>query len=117
MRFRISRWRRFEVPPSGDLRFGPPKGGISIRRSAGGQRPVESEAETSPSPGLNYFGLSLSVWALLQPPLPLQLFLPLQPLSLPLQPPWPLQLFLPLQSCLPASPPFAALPAALVSSA
>jgi hypothetical protein len=41
----------------------------------------------------------------LQPPLPLQLFCPLQLLlSLPpLQPPWPLQLFLPLQSCLPVS--------------
>src|SRR5579875_1506643 len=36
----------------------------------------------------------------LQPPLPLQLFLPLQPLSLLLQPPWPLQSFLPLQECL-----------------
>ena len=35
-----------------------------------------------------------------QPPLPLQLFLPLQPLSLDLQPPWPLQSFLPLQECL-----------------
>src|SRR5271156_4546975 len=34
------------------------------------------------------------------PPLPLQLFLPLQPLSLALQPPWPLQSFLPLQECL-----------------
>src|SRR5580765_4513067 len=35
-----------------------------------------------------------------QPPLPLQLFLPLQPLSLVLQPPLPLQSFLPLQACL-----------------
>src|SRR5580698_7424437 len=35
-----------------------------------------------------------------QPPLPLQLFLPLQPLSLALQPPLPLQSFLPLQACL-----------------
>ena len=34
-----------------------------------------------------------------QPPLPLQLFLPLQPLSLLLQPPCPLQSFLPLQEC------------------
>ncbi len=32
-----------------------------------------------------------------QPPLPLQEFLPLQPLSPLLQPPWPLQPFLPLQ--------------------
>jgi hypothetical protein len=36
----------------------------------------------------------------LQPPLPLQLFLLLQPMSPVLQPPWPLQLFMPLQSCL-----------------
>jgi hypothetical protein len=34
-----------------------------------------------------------------QPPLPLQEFFPLQPLSLVLQPPWPLQSFLPLQLC------------------
>src|SRR5258708_3089485 len=34
-----------------------------------------------------------------QPPLPLQEFLPLQPLSLDLQPPLPLQEFLPLQAC------------------
>jgi hypothetical protein len=38
--------------------------------------------------------------ATLQPPLPLQLFLPLQPMSPVLQPPLPLQLFMPLQSCL-----------------
>jgi hypothetical protein len=38
-----------------------------------------------------------------QPPLPLQLFLALQPLSLDLHPPWPLQSFLPLQECLPVS--------------
>jgi len=36
----------------------------------------------------------------LQPPLPLQEFLPLQPMSPVWQPPWPLQLFIPLQSCL-----------------
>jgi hypothetical protein len=36
----------------------------------------------------------------LQPPLLLQLFLPLQPMSPVLQPPLPLQLFRPLQSCL-----------------
>src|SRR3569833_2435010 len=34
-----------------------------------------------------------------QPPLPLQLFLALQPLLLVLQPPWPLQSFFPLQEC------------------
>jgi hypothetical protein len=39
-------------------------------------------------------------WLVLQPPLPLQEFLPLQPLSPVLQPPWPLQEFMPLQSCL-----------------
>jgi hypothetical protein len=38
--------------------------------------------------------------ATLQPPLPLQLFLPLQPISPVVQPPLPLQLFMPLQSCL-----------------
>jgi hypothetical protein len=42
----------------------------------------------------------LSAIALLQPPLPLQSFLPLQPLALDLQPPMPLQSFWPLQSCL-----------------
>ena len=35
-----------------------------------------------------------------QPPLPLQVFLPLQPASLVLQPPLPLQEFCPLQACL-----------------
>src|SRR3954470_588687 len=40
-----------------------------------------------------------------QPPLPLQLFLPLHPLSLDLQPPLPLQLFWPLQACLSLSAP------------
>ena len=34
-----------------------------------------------------------------QPPLPLQVFLPLQPMSLVLQPPWPLHAFLFLQEC------------------
>jgi hypothetical protein len=38
--------------------------------------------------------------AALQPPLPLQSFLPVQPCALVLQPPWPLQLLRPLQSCL-----------------
>src|SRR5580704_12289899 len=44
---------------------------------------------------LSSFGASL----LAQPPLPLQEFLPAQPLSPALQLPWPLQPFLPLQSC------------------
>jgi hypothetical protein len=54
----------------------------------------------------------------LQPPLPLQLFWPLQLLlSLPpLQPPCPLHEFLPLQSCLPASLLGALVPGALVLS-
>jgi len=34
-----------------------------------------------------------------QPPLPLQEFFPLHPLSLVLQPPWPLHSFCPLQAC------------------
>ncbi len=43
----------------------------------------------------------------LQPPLPLQEFCPLQPLSPDLQPPLPLQEFLPLQECLsPLNPVF-----------
>lgn len=50
----------------------------------------------------------------MQPPLPLQEFLPEQPLSPALQPPWPLQLFLPLQSCLPMSPLGALVPGELV---
>ena len=40
---------------------------------------------------------------LAQPPLPLQEFFPLQPLSLVLQPPCPLHSFWPLHECLPAS--------------
>jgi hypothetical protein len=42
--------------------------------------------------------------AALQPPLPLQLFLPLQPISPVVQPPLPLQLFMPLQSCFSTAP-------------
>src|SRR2546423_9105474 len=60
----------------------------------------------------------LSSPLVLQPPLPLQLFLPLQPLSPVLQPPWPLQSFLPLQSCLPFSASatvFASSPVATIS--
>src|SRR6202167_3822297 len=43
--------------------------------------------------GVNYFP------SVAQPPLPLQEFLALQPLSLDLQPPLPLQEFWPLQAC------------------
>lgn len=46
----------------------------------------------------SYFGILEPSVA--QPPLPLQLFFPLQPLSLLLQPPCPLQSFLPLHECL-----------------
>src|SRR5580693_4993424 len=45
-------------------------------------------------PGLLHYFPSVA-----QPPLPLQEFLPLQPLSLDLQPPLPLQEFWPLQAC------------------
>jgi hypothetical protein len=47
--------------------------------------------------------LAMGDQATLQPPLPLQLFLPLQPISLVVQPPLPLQLLRPLQSCLSAA--------------
>lgn len=50
----------------------------------------------------------------MQPPLPLQEFLPEQPLSPAWQPPLPLQLFWPLQSCLPVSPLGALVPGELV---
>jgi hypothetical protein len=56
-----------------------PKGGRHIRRPPDGKR------------GPDYL--------LAQPPLPLQEFLPEQPLSPALQLPCPLQEFLPLQSC------------------
>ena len=49
------------------------------------------------SEGYAWGGLEPSV---AQPPLPLQLFLALQPLSPDLQPPVPLHSFLPLQECL-----------------
>lgn len=45
------------------------------------------------------FFICLSEALVAQPPLPLQEFFPLQPLSLVLQPPWPLQEFLPWQEC------------------
>src|SRR5580765_9006450 len=46
------------------------------------------------------FGSSIFFPSVRQPPLPLQEFLPLQPLSEDLQPPVPLQEFWPLQACL-----------------
>src|SRR6185312_6413632 len=53
------------------------------------------------TPGPPIAGLYLSILepSVAQPPLPLQEFLPLQPLSLLLQPPLPLQEFCPLQAC------------------
>ena len=52
------------------------------------------------SSGKRSVRLSEMNYVTLQPPLPLQLFFPLQPWSPVLQPPCPLQLFWPLQSCL-----------------
>src|ERR1700756_3022230 len=54
---------------------------------------------------LPYFGDGL-LPSVAQPPLPLQEFLPLQPLSPVLQPPLPLQEFLPAHSCFSTAPPF-----------
>src|SRR5438067_4559163 len=66
--------------------------------SAGAVQPPPLESITG-------FGYGAGLGSLvLQPPLPLQEFLPLQPLSPDSQPPCPLQLFFPLQSCLPLSP-------------
>jgi hypothetical protein len=50
--------------------------------------------------GLKFY-VNIGPWepSVAQPPLPLQEFLPLQPLSPLLHPPWPLQEFLPLQAC------------------
>src|SRR5438874_6809588 len=62
---------------------------------------AESKSRPSPNRIPNYCGAwSIGLPSVRQPPLPLQLFLPLQPLSLVLQPPLPLQSFLPLQECL-----------------
>src|SRR5690242_18361767 len=82
--------------------------GKTPRGKAGRVRP--SRAGEFTARGIGYARsrptfLSVSFFSSLlvaQPPLPLQEFLPLQPLSLVLQPPLPLQSFLPLQSCLSA---------------
>src|SRR5215831_10642408 len=50
-----------------------------------------------------FFGSSALLPSVAQPPLPLQEFLPLQPLSPVLQPPLPLHEFIPLQLCLSAA--------------
>src|SRR5580704_9647822 len=63
-----------------------------IKGRSGGPTLYHPERETE-----NYSGILEPSVA--QPPLPLQEFLPLQPLSLDLQPPLPLQEFWPLQAC------------------
>src|SRR5271154_4219864 len=55
------------------------------------------------------------VVAVLQPPLPLQEFWPLQPLSPVLQPPWPLQSLAPLQSWVAPSRRWALAPATILA--
>ena len=59
-------------------------------------RPSPSERSSTE---LRYFSLGILEPSVAQPPLPLQEFLPLQPLSPDLQPPLPLQEFWPLQAC------------------
>src|SRR5207248_8565328 len=62
---------------------------------------AESKSRPSPNRIPNYCGAwSIGLPSVRQPPLPLQEFLALQPLSLVLQPPLPLQEFWPLQACL-----------------
>ena len=56
-----------------------------------------------PTPTVPGLASPLPCGGTLQPPLPLQLFFPAQPLSPVLQPPMPLHSFLPLQSCLAAA--------------
>jgi len=78
---------------------------ISVHLNEGGPAkltgPPNSHGRTSSV--RNYYRDRLSCGGLdpsvAQPPLPLQSFLPLQPLSLDLQPPLPLQEFWPLQAC------------------
>ena len=53
--------------------------------------------------GSSFFGASAWLPSVAQPPLPLQEFLPLQPLSPLLHPPLPLHEFMPLQACLSAA--------------
>src|ERR1041384_1641909 len=63
------------------------------------QGPAALENEFRPQA---FFGVSFAASAFTsQPPLPAQVFLPLQPLSLVLQPPLPAQPFLPAQPCAP----------------
>ena len=70
------------------------RGAVKVDRPSGGD---EFKSETTVAKCyLSAGGLEPSV---AQPPLPLQEFLPLQPLSLALQPPLPLHEFWPLQAC------------------
>src|SRR3954466_5547352 len=79
----------------------------ALKRLAGMKRGAPAANDRSPEEfALNYFTA--------QPPLPLQEFLPLQPLSPVLQPPLPLQEFLPAQSCLSAGLSAASVPALIV---
>src|SRR3954466_222544 len=76
----------------------------ALKRLAGMKRGAPAANDRSPEEfALNYFTA--------QPPLPLQEFLPLQPLSPVLQPPLPLQEFLPAQSCFSTAPFFSPLSA------
>src|SRR6202035_187362 len=72
----------------------------SLLRSLKGD--VEGRYDPKPAPDRRKLSLSYSGIlepSVAQPPLPLQEFLPLQPLSLDLHPPLPLQEFWPLQAC------------------
>jgi hypothetical protein len=62
--------------------------------------PARPPNKLSDQANVGFGGLEPSV---AQPPLPLQEFSPLHPLSLDLQPPCPLQSFFPLQECFPLS--------------
>jgi hypothetical protein len=75
---------------------------------------IGERKKISPSKLGSIVQAALQLPFVLQPPLPEQVFMALQPLSLLLQPPCPLQVFLPWQSCLPTSPLGALVPAELV---
>jgi hypothetical protein len=90
--FLVVRWVRAAVHRNGGDKLPHPKDS-----SGGGPADWCASAEEILSKLNYYFGILEPSVA--QPPLPLQLFLPLQPLSLLLQPPLPLQEFWPLQAC------------------
>src|ERR1700677_1814173 len=90
-----------------------------VKKNAAGVQPAASLGNQALGRTRPYAEVGVGVgagWFVLQPPLPLQEFWPLQPLSPALQPPVPLQEFWPLQSCFPASvgavPPLPVWPAA-----